>query len=393
MRRFSNVLLGALWVGLVVAGCGGSEEEARPSSSNAGQDAGTGSSSGGGGGSNVGSGCKSIGAEIALGAGQGTTPSIAWGGGMYAVAWQAKGAGTDEVRVTLVKPGAGVAGERVLGTLPSGNTAVPRLMADGNGWLVVWQAPSAAGGSVIRAQRLAEDGAPVGATMDVATSSSVEARPAMARLSSGLAFVWMDAQSSARIGLLGGQGMGPISALPAGARYPAIAVADGGEAAIAWSDGATLSFSRALPPAAIQGVTVRSGPGEARLPRIANAGSAGHLIVWEDTRAPQEQVYMARVDAAGNVVGEVRVDDDDSSANWPDVVWTGTEAAVVYYQFQGPPVIYLARLGADLKPKGSPVRVSGKGARFPSIAWNGNELGVAWAIKDGGVRMTRLVCD
>jgi hypothetical protein len=86
------------------------------------------------------------------------------------------------------------------------------------------------------------------------------------------------------------------------------------------------------------------------------------------------------------------------SANYPDVAWTGTHDAVVYYQFRdGPPAIYLSLVAPDLATDGQDLKVSGDGlsARYPRIVRTGDPngtIGIVYAEKDGQIRASLVTC-
>jgi len=399
MLRVLSGGVACLGLVLAVAACGGEDgEEAAGANStdnnNNNNTSGGATGDPGGSGGNLNPLCAPVGDIVPVSAGKGSTPSIAWSNGRFAVAWQARESVTDEVRVALIAPDGTKQSEHVLAAITAG-PSLPKVHPTESGFVVVWQ-DAGASGSVIRAQQLDADGAPTAGPFDVGTSGVTEARPTSALVKGGVAIAWMEPQDS-RIGVLSGSSMGAMTTLP-GARFPAVA-SRGGEAevALAWSSGATLSFARATSPGGapqmMNNATVRTGPGEAKLPRVA-AGDGQWFVAWEDTRSGAERVYLSRVDGSDKPLGEVRVEEDEGSANWPDVVWTGTHAAVAYYQFQeGPPAVYLRLFGPDLSVATPPIKLSGKNARFPAVTVAGEELGVAWAIKDGGVELVRVACE
>jgi hypothetical protein len=388
---------GVACLGLVIAftACGGEDGEGAAGADNPDNNTSGGTTGDqGGSGGNVAPLCAPVGEVIPVSAGEGSTPSIAWRNGLFAVAWQARESVTDEVRVALISPDGTKQSEHVLAGITAG-PALPKVHPTESGFVVVWQDAGAAG-SVIRAQQLGADGSPASGPFDVGSSGVTEARPSSALVKNGVAIAWMEPQDT-RFGVLSGSSMGPMTTLP-GARFPAVASRGGdAELALAWSNGATLSFARATNPGGapqmMNGATMRTGPGEAKLPRVA-AGGGQWFVAWEDTRSGAERVYLSRVDGNDKPLGEVRVEEDEGSANWPDVAWTGTHAAVAYYQFQdGPPAVYLKLYTPDLSVATSPIKLSGKNARFPAVTVAGAELGVAWSIKDGGVEFVRVACE
>jgi len=385
MGRFSIVVI----FGLGAASCVDAyEATSSPESSDV--SSGSGVTSGGADAEAVSGACTSVGDKIDVSAVRGTTPSIAWGGGKYVIAFNARDGATDEVRVAIVDPEAGAVGEHVVASV-GGDHSLPSVHATQNGFIVLWQ-HDAQGVRLIRARSLGADGVPVGSMVELGTSDAAEARPTATVVPGGLAVAWME-QQGARTGLFNGQSMGPTMAMPS-ARYPALA-ARGDEIGVAWSSGEELHFGRTtqMPVGAMAASTVRSASGEARLPRIALTPSGDALVAWEDTRSSVERIYLERIDAAGATSPELRVEDEEGSANWPDIASMGDRTAVVYYQYRGgPSAIYLALYDAALTREGEGIKLSGKNARFPSLTWTGKELAITWALKDGGIEMRRLTC-
>ncbi|MDI3287520.1 hypothetical protein [Polyangium sp. 15x6] len=335
--------------------------------------------------------CTPLGGTVVVSQEDGTTPSILWVNGSYLVAWQTLTGGTEEVRVARIGTDGSVSPAHVVATL-AGVHAVPSLQTTSSGPMITWE-DTGPSGLVIQAHTLDADGAPTGQPMQLGTSDATEARPATAPMSGGLAVAWMETPG-ARLGLVSSGGMSSTTALP-GARFPALA-SRGNELAVAWSSGAELSIARTtgMPGSSVTGTVVRTGAGEARLPSVAIDASGASIVAWEDTREGVERIYLARASSSGAKQGEVRVEDAEGSANWPIVTVMGERTAVAYYQFQGgPPSIFLSVFGPDLARDGATLRVSGKNARYPAVAFAGSELGVAWSEKDAGIRMRRVGCD
>lgn len=115
---------------------------------------------------------------------------------------------------------------------------------------------------------------------------------------------------------------------------------------------------------------------------------SGYGVAWAETRDGNSEVYFARLDASGSVLGsEVRVTDDAATSEGVSVVWTGTEYGLVWYdQRPGTYQVYFARLDDTGAKIGSDVRVTTDPARSwgPAMVWNGSGFGVAWwDVRDG----------
>jgi hypothetical protein len=105
-------------------------------------------------------------------------------------------------------------------------------------------------------------------------------------------------------------------------------------------------------------------------------------VAWHDNRDGNWEIYFARLDASGVLIGsEVRVTNDSAISGGPSLVWTGTEYAVAWRdERDGPAEIYFARIDASGSKVGSDVRVTNDSgySSSPSLVWTGHEYGVAW---------------
>jgi hypothetical protein len=167
---------------------------------------------------------------------------------------------------------------------------------------------------------------------------------------------------------------------------------------LVWSDEASTSYDAHFSPVDASSLATGGGKslrnttkGNALLPRMIRTGF-GFFAAWEDTRDGGNQIYMALVDANGNMLGGGLVEEPDSGdANWPNMAWTGKEAGVVYYQWRGgQPQIFMSFVDATgARVAGRPdLQVSNGTAgwsRFPDVAWTGSEFGVMYVDTRTGV--------
>jgi hypothetical protein len=108
-------------------------------------------------------------------------------------------------------------------------------------------------------------------------------------------------------------------------------------------------------------------------------------VAWSDESTGSFDVYFARLDARGNLIGEILdVRDAAGHAYLGDLVWNGQEFGIAWQDYRGgsssESEVYFARVGADGNLIGSEVRVttaSGQ-SNAPTLAWNGSGWGVAW---------------
>ncbi|WP_437282760.1 hypothetical protein WME90_19940 [Sorangium sp. So ce375] len=322
-----------------------------------------------------------------MSSGRGTTPSIAWTGSGFAIAWQERNADEGDIHLAAVDADGNMLREEVLEDGP-GVSSHPSVQRDGQRLLVVWQDLDGAG-SVVRGRYATLEGAAEGAAFDLVMSGTAESWPIAAASEDGTLITWMDTGGS----LLGHLDSGALSSSTPleQAQFPAVAT-DGEKAALIWTEGDTLSFARPghesapLDPIAHQGVT-------AKMSRVA-LGGGDAFLVWEDIRSGAEQIRALRISAQDEVSPETVVSRGEGSANWPALAWTGHGLAVAYYQFRdGPPGVFVTLLSRDLEPMGAELEVSGGATgRYPAVAWTGQELGIAYAEQDEGIRLSRVSC-
>jgi hypothetical protein len=122
-------------------------------------------------------------------------------------------------------------------------------------------------------------------------------------------------------------------------------------------------------------------------PSLVWTGTEFGVAWWDRTGGPggDFDVYFARVDAAGNRIGDaVRVNEPASEQSKPSLVWTGTEYAVAWEDTREPYAvdIYFARLDAAGNKIGSDVLVTShkpiSSASSPSLVWSGDAFGLTW---------------
>ncbi|WP_437971826.1 hypothetical protein WMF04_22130 [Sorangium sp. So ce260] len=352
--------------------------------------AGTGGSGAATGGGETGShaaACTIAARGLEVSSGRGTTPSIAWTGAGFAIAWQERGADEGDIHLAAVDAEGNRLREEVIDAGP-GVSSHPSVHRDGGGLLVLWQDQDGTG-SVVRGRRATLEGVPEGAAFELVQSGAAESWPIAAAGQEGIVLAWMDAGGSL-LGSLDSGALGNATALDQ-AQFPAVA-SDGERTVLAWTQGDALGFARQgqgsapLDRIAHQGV-------DAKLTRVALGGDDA-FVVWEDTRTGTEQIRAIQISAQNEVSREALVSRAGGSANWPALAWTGRSLAVAYYQFRdGPPAVFVTLLNRDLSPAGAELEASGGApARYPALAWTGQELAIAYAEQDQGIRLSRASC-
>jgi hypothetical protein len=160
---------------------------------------------------------------------------------------------------------------------------------------------------------------------------------------------------------------------------------------VVWSDKASGPYDvhfAALDPGSLATTTPASIRGQAvhdaLLPRMVRT-SFGFLAAWEDLRGTDNQIYIALIDPSGKLLGGGLVEEKNSGdANWPNLAWTGGEAAVVYYQWRDNRaqifMSFVDQTGARVR--GLPDLQVSNGAsgwsKYPDLAWNGGQFGVMY---------------
>ncbi|WP_437493202.1 hypothetical protein WME75_20045 [Sorangium sp. So ce1014] len=384
LGAISAAILAAAWG----CGSGGGNGGADTGGGTAGT-GGSGAATGGGGSGSQAAACTITARGLEVSGGRGTTPSIAWTGSGFAIAWQERGADEGDIHLAVVDAEGNRLGEEAIEAGP-GVSRHPSVHRDGEGLLVLWQAEDGTG-SIVRGRRATLEGVPDGDAFELVQSGAAESWPIAAAGQDGIALAWMDAGGS----LLGFLDRGALAnATPLDqAQFPAVAT-DGERTVLAWTQGDALGFARPgrgsapLDRIAHQGVN-------AKLTRVALGGDDA-FVAWEDTRTGTEQVRAIRISAQNEVSREALVSRAEGSANWPALAWTGRSLAVAYYQFRdGAPAVFVALLNRDLSPAGVDVEASGGGgapARYPALAWTGQELAIAYAEEDRGIRLSRASC-
>ncbi len=112
---------------------------------------------------------------------------------------------------------------------------------------------------------------------------------------------------------------------------------------------------------------------------------AGFGVAWQDTRHPNDEIYFARLDSAGNPIGpEIRITDTGDPGHEskdPTLAWSGTEYGLAWSDRRdGNLEIYFRRIDSAGQLVGGETRVTNAAndSDYPSLAWSGTEWGVVW---------------
>ena len=249
----------------------------------------------------------------------------------------------------------------------------PAVAADGSGNIVVVWTDGRHGDGDIYAQRYAADGTPLGANFKVNddNSGAWQRTPAVAMDGPGnVVVVWKDQRHD----------YGDIylqryadDGTPLGANvrvnddnsgtmqgWPAVAVDDSGDVVVVWTDGrngdadiyAQRYAADGNPLEANFRVNDDSGAAVQGSPAVAVDGSGNVVVVWEDGRHGDGDIYVQRYLANGSPLGaNFKVNDDQGGAEQgrPAVAVDGSGNVVVVWtdERQGDRDIYAQRFSSD----------------------------------------------
>jgi hypothetical protein len=271
---------------------------------------------------------------------------MVWNGGEYAIAWYDQRDGRYEIYFTRVDAAGVEIGDDIRVTNATGTSWGPALAWNGSGYGVAWW-DTRDGNDELYFARLSTAGVKIGSDVRVTTGGDVQT-PSIAWNGSGYGIAWGDRRTGsseiyfARLDALGGRIGGNL-------------LLTGGT------------------------------PGIAGLAGLTWTGSE-YGVGWLDTPSGMQQLFFARLDATGSVMGTVRALGQMGFSPW-NLVWTGSGYGIgISSSRAGNPEIYLSRLDAAGAPAATDERVTNDPAnsRAPSIAWTGSSYGVAWGdVRDG----------
>lgn len=263
----------------------------------------------------------------------------------------------------------------------------PRIYAENGGFLVLWSE-----GSSVMGRRIGTNGGASGAAFDIASGGAAEPHARGVMGPSGFLAAW-DGQNSGELGLVSGSALVKSVPLQGTPTFPAPA-SNGKSSGVFWSEGDAIHFAAVDGALGLgQAATI---PGQAtNKESVAFGGS--YYVTWEDLRHGEgsEDIFVAKVGGSGAASKGVQVPSNGGSANWPAIAAAGDFIAVTYYQFRdGPPSIFLALFTPDLTRVGEDLMVSpdNEADRFPSIVWANDRFGVAYAEKQGPVKLRLAEC-
>lgn len=334
-----------------------------------------------------------------------SSPAVAWNGTSFLAVWQDLRSGTTAdisgARVTVagtVQDAAGIA----LSTLANGELR-PAAASDGTDYLVVWQESRDGIERDIYGVRVSGAGVVLDAAgFAISTAANVQSSPAVAWTGTSYLVAWEDLRGGTFDYDIWGARVSPGGAVQDATGFaistavnsqyaPAIACS-GTNCLVVWEDvrgidsdiyGARVSLAGAvLDPAGIALCTLANAQADAA---VAWDGT-NYLVVWEDYRSGTTyDIYGARVSTAGAVLDAagIAVSAAANSQVYPAIAWGGASYLVAWHDSRAGPDwdIYGARVsaaGTVLDPAGIAVSTAAFAQSFPAVAWGGVNYLVVW---------------
>ena len=377
------------------------------------------------------------------------SPSLAWSGDEYGLAWIEERDGNQEIYfTTLGSSGAMSSGELRI-TLDTAGSQGPRVLWDGGSYATAWEdhrdgnweiyfsgiaccddrdadGYSECAGDSNDADPLTNPGvaercdgydndsdgardevcdarcdAPEnrGSDIRVTADAGWSGNPSLAWTGAEHGIAWHDDRTGnleihfARLDLWGGK-MGTDLQVTSDSAYSrnASLVWTGEEYGVAWHDGrdgaSEIYFARIDSSGVKLGSDVRvtTDPANSYEASLVWTGSE-YGVAWNDTRDGDSEIYFARLDASGNRIGsDLRITWYAGTSDEPSLVWTGSEYGIAWHDSRGGQTeIYFARLDSLGNKLGTDVQVTTSVSQDVSLVWSGAEYGVAWADNRNGL--------
>jgi hypothetical protein len=338
-------------------------------------------------------------------------PSLAWDGAGYGVAWYDEGAeGNDIFFVRLDADGAPGAPKNLT---EGGISDAAAVTATASGFAVAW-AEFRDLNMEIFTRRLDPAGVPLADEVRVTeTAGSTSTMPEVAARGDEVGVTWVETPGdglieethAARI-LPSGEILDAVRLSLADARtYAPSIVADAEGYQVAWHDWRKVYdgdvYTSRLAPGVGEAAPERpvdEGPSDSFVPAIAAAGDGRFAVAWHDSRMPAWTIWFTTFTASGEVGEALRISDGARNANFASVAWNGQEWGLAWHERPDDRVLFV-RLAADGTPIGEPLAaVVSPGAGHPSLVWAGDGWGMAWQDERHGaanyeIYFARVACD
>ncbi|MCC6333164.1 MAG: putative Ig domain-containing protein [Myxococcales bacterium] len=369
--------------------------------------------------------------------------AVAFDGTNYLVVWSKSGASYDIVGVRVSAQGVVLDSAPLLISSASGEDELwPRVAAAGSGFFVTWTVQATGVPGEVRGAPVSAAGV-AGSEVTLSTSGTRAGSPAIAAFGSGYLVAWEEDPGDVlgRVVPPNGQPGGPafpISATNDDEGHPSVAF-DGSSYLVAWENDTTcgLKLARVSTSGAVLDappLTSTAGGYEVE-PTVLAGGAGERLLLWQDWRSGDEDIYVSRLDAQGRTqdasglpvvvtaprhtgagVGttagkavvawaslgsgvyavEALLDDGQTAtpvvlpasaqARKEAVVAGGAAAALVAFRQQAD-VVAVRVSGTGQALDATPINISGSdSASQPAVAWDGAGWLVVWVDERSGSR-------
>jgi hypothetical protein len=328
-------------------------------------------------------------------------PAVVFGGGRYLVISQDERSvsGGDIYGEMVSRSGESIAGEDIGISNEGDGPWRPTASFDGSNYMVVWGDVKNGVGRISGARVSAAGALLTSEPLQVSGQDHGAYAPDIAFDGVTHLVVWQDARGGTwdvygtrlnRLGVpLDGEGFAVCSE-SRGQGDPAVAFG-GGLYMVVWQDsrsgGWDIYGARVSPSGVVldtEGLAISTSSGAQRHPSVAYDG-VDFVVVWEDSRNGDWDIYSARVNVSGGVLDPNGV----PVSSGPDDEWTpgiasnGSSCLVAWQAWRGGSGDVL---GAVLGPSGATelskvISISDAGGRqwSPDVAFNGREYVVAWS--------------
>jgi len=323
-------------------------------------------------------------------------PRIAWTGSLYGVTWQDKRDGNNEIYFARFDAAFNRIGDETRVTNAAGGSSSPSLAWTGSGFGIAWY-DDRDGNSEIYFARLDASGAKIGGDVRVTNAAGTSRLPRIAWSGLDYGLLWSDQRDGtweswyARVDATGTVVAGSerrLTATPYDSN-PARFAWNGGVYGIVYDDvrdgDAEIYFQAILRSGATVTPETRltTSAGTSRNPVIAWDDEGQFGVAWADDRDGADALFFTRVDQDGTklISDRTLTGGVAAGATIYSMVHTGGEFALVWTDASaGNFEVYFARLAEDALD-GTPVRVTDDpaGSMNPALEWNGSEYAIAFA--------------
>jgi phosphoribosylformylglycinamidine (FGAM) synthase PurS component len=328
------------------------------------------------------------------------SPALAFDGTNFLVAWDdwRNGSDIDIYGARVTPAGLVLDPDGIAITQASHDQQYPALASDGTNFLVAWEDYRSSGVSDIYGARVT----PAGLVLDsngiaISQASSYQEYAALAFNGTDFLVVWDDWRGS-EIDIYGARvtprGLvrdpdGIVISHAANHRYNPALASDGLNSLVVWDDWRSYNDNiygaRVTPRGFVldpNGIVISQTANDQRNPTLAFDG-LNFLVVWDDSRTGSDGIRGARVTPQGLVLDpEGFVISPAAGFQWsPALAFDGANFLVVWEDHRSGPDIYCARVtpqGVVLDPDGIVISQAANGQEYPAVAFDGTSFLVVW---------------